>query len=218
MIIEQFVDNDKAYLSWRNVHPGGFVANVSARGRSYVMLHKVSHNLSNRGSSHPNSHTHTYMKIASEDLTALVAAVVALGNSPGIFRDCKICLLGTANRFKPIADPQLLSEATSELLATGIKPEYPEGYNNPRVTPLKTQEYYRCPRVRAWVLWQAQGQCECCKGHAPFTDSRGMPYLEPHHIISLSAKGPDVVDNCVALCPNGCTPDITFGFRENDGL
>ncbi|MCX5813245.1 MAG: HNH endonuclease signature motif containing protein [Proteobacteria bacterium] len=93
-------------------------------------------------------------------------------------------------------------------------PEYPEGYRNPKVALRKTKEYYRCSRVKAWVLWQARWQCEGCKEGAPFTDSRGMPYLEAHHIISLSAEGPDIVENCVALCPN-CHREAHLGSRAS---
>lgn len=35
-----------------------------------------------------------------------------------------------------------------------------------------------------------------------FLDKNGIPYLETHHLITLSSGGPDVIYNTVALCPN----------------
>ena len=49
---------------------------------------------------------------------------------------------------------------------------------------------------------RANGICQFCNRPAPFTDKKGNPYLEVHHIIWLSRGGKDCTGNTVALCPN----------------
>ncbi len=61
--------------------------------------------------------------------------------------------------------------------------------------------YRRDARVRAYIVQQANGRCEYCTEHG-FTLPDGRRYLEAHHILALSAWGPDTVDNVVALCAN----------------
>jgi hypothetical protein len=58
----------------------------------------------------------------------------------------------------------------------------------------------RDAKVRAYVLKQAKGKCEYC-GSKGFLMKNGLRYLEAHHVISLSTKGKDTVDNVIALCP-----------------
>ena len=48
----------------------------------------------------------------------------------------------------------------------------------------------------------ANGICQLCGNPAPFNNSDGTPYLEMHHIIWLSRRGEDSIENTVALCPN----------------
>ena len=48
----------------------------------------------------------------------------------------------------------------------------------------------------------AEGVCQLCRQPAPFTDKRGQPYLETHHIIWLARDGEDSIANTGALCPN----------------
>lgn len=62
--------------------------------------------------------------------------------------------------------------------------------------------HVRDPKVAAWVLAQAKGNCELCRLSAPFKTEKGEPYLEVHHAVPLAESGPDTADNCVALCPN----------------
>lgn len=59
----------------------------------------------------------------------------------------------------------------------------------------------RSAQVRAAVLARAAGCCEAC-GTPGFRMASGAVYLETHHVIPLSAKGPDAVWNVVAVCPN----------------
>ena len=59
----------------------------------------------------------------------------------------------------------------------------------------------RSRAVRLYALKRADGKCEYC-GAGGFPLSDGSVYLETHHIIPLSAGGPDSATNVVALCPN----------------
>lgn len=61
--------------------------------------------------------------------------------------------------------------------------------------------YKRDRKVRKIVLARAKGRCECC-GEVGFETDDGSRYLECHHIIELSARGPDSVNNVVAVCSN----------------
>lgn len=71
--------------------------------------------------------------------------------------------------------------------------------------------FRRNPDVAAEVLLRAKGKCEKCKNKAPFIKkSNNTPYLEVHHIISLSDCGDDTVTNCIAVCPN-CHRKLHFG-------
>lgn len=56
--------------------------------------------------------------------------------------------------------------------------------------------------VVAWALERAKGLCELCERPGPFQVEEGNLFLEVHHVLALSAGGPDTVDNVAALCPN----------------
>jgi hypothetical protein len=61
----------------------------------------------------------------------------------------------------------------------------------------------RNPDVVAEALHRAKGICGICRKDAPFKRKLGnTPFLEVHHIIALSAGGPDSIENVIALCPN----------------
>jgi len=101
----------------------------------------------------------------------------------------------------PTANPQELEERTTKLM------DYPLGMPLGELKPKKvigaTQgSYERRPDVRAWILREANGRCECCNGEAPFVRIDGSPYLEVHHAVPLADGGPDTVDNAIAVCPN----------------
>lgn len=71
--------------------------------------------------------------------------------------------------------------------------------------------YDRNPDVVAERLFLSNGNCDRCAQPAPFMRaSNGEPYLEVHHIGSLSAGGEDVVENTVALCPD-CHREAHYG-------
>lgn len=78
-----------------------------------------------------------------------------------------------------------------------------EAKKTPDTVTATTTVYVRNPDVVAEVLLRADGQCELCKGSAPFNrKADGSPYLEVHHQVQLSKGGEDTVENAVALCPN----------------
>jgi 5-methylcytosine-specific restriction protein A len=56
--------------------------------------------------------------------------------------------------------------------------------------------------VAELVKRRANGTCQLCDNSAPFTDQKGEPFLEFHHIVRLSKGGEDTIENTVALCPN----------------
>ena len=80
-----------------------------------------------------------------------------------------------------------------------LNDEIPEGTGRKRESVSST--HVRCPKVRAYVLNRADGNCEWC-GSKGFRTISGSIYLETHHIQPLSEDGADSVDNVIALCPN----------------
>ena len=71
-------------------------------------------------------------------------------------------------------------------------------------------QFIRDPEVVAWVLQEADGQCEECNTPAPFVKPSGVPYLEVHHLRRLADAGSDTVSNAAALCPNCRTESFTM--------
>lgn len=86
----------------------------------------------------------------------------------------------------------------------------PPGNANPDTTTATVTQVRRDPSVKAWVLAQASGTCECCNEPAPFQGADGLPYLEVHHVRKLAEQGPDLVSNAVAVCPN-CHRELHYG-------
>lgn len=80
-----------------------------------------------------------------------------------------------------------------------------------RLTLSQSITYIRDSRVVKKVLQRAKGHCEKCNSPAPFIrKSTGEPYLEVHHIVPLSEKGDDTIQNAMALCPN-CHREVHYG-------
>jgi len=94
---------------------------------------------------------------------------------------------------------------------------------SPQKTQRNVTQYVRSPQVVAERLRLAQGFCEGihgirCKHPAPFLKrSNNEPFLEVHHIIPLSKKGFDKVNNTAALCPN-CHREVhdRLGMNPDD--
>ena len=121
-----------------------------------------------------------------------------------------------AGLLKPTSDAQELEERTAKLV------EYPLGKPPGELTPKKVigspqGAYERRPEVRAWILRESHGKCECCQGAAPFNRPDGSPYLEVHHAVPLAAGGPDTVDNAIAVCPN-CHRRLHHGHDRAETL
>ena len=68
--------------------------------------------------------------------------------------------------------------------------------------PVETKYRSRNPYVSKYVKERSKGIGDLCGQEAPFYSKDGTPYLESHHVITLSNNGPDTVYNAVALCPN----------------
>ncbi len=69
--------------------------------------------------------------------------------------------------------------------------------------------------VAEFARRRANGCCQLCGLPAPFRDKTSEPYLELHHIRSLSQGGHDTVVNCVALCPNCHKKMHVLNLRED---
>jgi hypothetical protein len=94
-------------------------------------------------------------------------------------------------------------------------PRPPAGVLEPRTAEATVTQVLRNADVKAWVISQAEGRCECCGFEAPFSFPDGRPYLEVHHIVRLADRGPDTIDNAVALCPN-CHRELHYGQRAKE--
>jgi len=88
--------------------------------------------------------------------------------------------------------------------------EEPKGTSKPKQCSVTSDAFLRDPLVKAWVLKNAQGNCEACQLPAPFSRKDGSPYLEVHHLLPLSDGGRDTIDNALAVCPN-CHRKFHYG-------
>lgn len=86
----------------------------------------------------------------------------------------------------------------------------PSGNSNPTSADVSITQFQRDASVKAWVLREAKGNCECCLQSAPFKTTDGTPFLEVHHVRQLADQGSDTVTNAVALCPN-CHRELHYG-------
>lgn len=78
-----------------------------------------------------------------------------------------------------------------------------------------TTAIMRSAEVKAWVLQESGGRCECCYGLAPFHNDRGLPFLEVHHLCRLADGGSDTPENAIAICPN-CHRELHYGAHRNE--
>ena len=54
-------------------------------------------------------------------------------------------------------------------------------------------QHERNPYVSLYAKQRARGICELCAKPAPFSNAKGEPYLETHHIVWLARGGDDTV-------------------------
>ena len=123
-----------------------------------------------------------------------------LGNVGSGVRARILKLWNGSAQLAPTADPVLLAKRA--LTAKATLTAKPAGQPTPTATTRIVTAFVRDPEVVAWVLKLAQGCCEACDAQAPFEREDGEPFLEVHHVRTLAEGGADVVENCVALCPN----------------
>ncbi|WP_409416313.1 HNH endonuclease [Flavobacterium sp. PS2] len=87
-----------------------------------------------------------------------------------------------------------------------------EQFSKPK--PMGLKEYrIRSLQIKKYALLRADGICEKCDNNAPFKNQLGIPFLEVHHIFSLSDDGPDHPINVAAICPN-CHREAHFGVTK----
>jgi 5-methylcytosine-specific restriction protein A len=98
---------------------------------------------------------------------------------------------------------------------SGMKVLPPIGFLTAESYTIETTQRKRSAEVKAWVLLEANGICECCKSSAPFLKAGGIPYLEVHHVVHLAEDGPDTTENAVAICPN-CHRALHLAANKND--
>lgn len=66
----------------------------------------------------------------------------------------------------------------------------------------RTTHRQRSLPIKVYALARAAGICEGCGSPAPFRTRHNVPFLEVHHLRSLSDEGPDHPQWVAALCPN----------------
>ena len=107
----------------------------------------------------------------------------------------------TAEDTQPTADPATLEARARRLRRRGILTR-PVGQMVPAKVTTTSSAFVRDPWVVAEVLKLAAGKCQLCDQPAPFSTVLDEPFLEVHHVKLLAERGPDIVANAVALCPN----------------
>jgi len=95
----------------------------------------------------------------------------------------------TSKKINKLSDDQVRRRAEHARVHSGVR-------------KVSSKQYYRDPWVAENAKRVADGFCQLCNKKAPFTNTKGDPYLETHHIIWVSKGGDDTVKNTVALCPN----------------
>lgn len=198
-----------AFQAWRRAHPDGF--HLTDKGNRIFSAHWTQDKRENgfgRGCAHQGTSDITYLncsltkakKVCSESFQEL--ANWATSNDVTI----KFCSHCSTERF-PF--PRVEMPSASPRFAEA---NFPPGNTHPSAASTTVIQYARDDAVRAWVLKNAAGVCECCEGVAPFRGVDGQPFLEVHHVRSLSDGGTDTVFNTVALCPN-CHRQFHHGLQ-----
>lgn len=115
--------------------------------------------------------------------------------------------------FEQEFDKNQLRTKASQLVGKIDRP--PKGFAKPLKRMQAVVDFGRDRQVHAYVLQRANEHCELCGTPAPFEDSKGVPFLEVHHVKRLADGGPDVPRNAVALCPN-CHREAHYGIKQDE--
>ena len=67
---------------------------------------------------------------------------------------------------------------------------------------VSTESFERNLYISQYVKEISNGICWLCDQPAPFKDKSGKPFLHSHHVEYLANGGKDVIENCIAVCPN----------------
>jgi hypothetical protein len=169
-----WVNNDAGYEKWLLSHPGGFMANLDKQPHArYFRIHRASHRLPDRStpdSINPRTGT-SYSKVTAEQISELVEW--AAHNIPGIEfgakNYCKTCEPNPDANVEavPTKDVNQYISQAAHILARG-QVARPKGVLRPKQTGSTVVQYFRDPKVRAWVLQRAKKCCELCNLPAPF--------------------------------------------------
>lgn len=89
----------------------------------------------------------------------------------------------------------------------------PNGIKEPQAKYTSISSFTRDPKVKAWVLREANGTCECCDKPSPFVSADSEPYFEIHHLKRLADGGSDTISNAIAVCPN-CHRQLHYGIDK----
>lgn len=197
MAYKPFFSGDEArFDEWVGAHPFGTVVN-SSPGKlnpSYLKAHRPSCHSFQKSVGAKTEYSKHCFDSASEALDYL--------HNQGMPRPSFGCSACKVSALEPTTDVYRLERSAALLLKEHIAFP-PKGNRSPaRIAAPLTTLIQRDPAVVAWVLAHAAGKCELCNCDAPFETASGRPYLEVHHVKTLSNGGPDTVDNAIAVCPN----------------
>lgn len=207
MTAKRIDNNDKRYLNWTQKYPQGYVLNIGKDNNpNHRTLHRTScRSITNYQTDKPEGAftCRGYRKVVAPTIQELVSWVE--NNYGGNIKRCTRCN-------PPPLEPLNLDHLHEELEAqvkkstsnpSARKKRLATAPTKPEQIQVTTIVYRRNADVIAEVLERANGICESCNMHAPFTrTSNGTPYLEVHHHKRLADDGDDSVANAIALCPN----------------
>lgn len=116
----------------------------------------------------------------------------------------------------PISEEEATKEIIQRADPTTILNKAKAASGKPAQRESKRTEYVRNPYVVAAALLRSFGKCEMpgC-GRILFETDNGSPYLEVHHVVPLSEKGDDALNNVAALCPH-CHREQHSGKRRKE--
>ncbi|MFP1923912.1 HNH endonuclease [Lonsdalea quercina] len=183
----------KAYVAMKNLHTAGKKFNKSDFFRKLAATYPRSEDSFAR---RMGNISYVYQQMGREWLTGFKPAENVGRNMIPRFK----VLISKIDPIEVLSEQQFEDEV-STLRKEGVKIK-PTGNQSPPKKTTQTTSVVRDPEVKAYVLLEAKGVCECCRKPAPFVQADGLPFLEVHHLNHLANGGSDTVENAAALCPN----------------